>query len=382
MKPKVLFLVGAASLIALIALSVERPRHAAVRQTDPEPVSEVPHTVPVKDRATVRKGLDYLAARQQDDGHWEGDDGRHPVAVTGRVGLALLLENNLGLSNTGRFFILHMAEVRKGTYSPNVRKAADWLMDHSHPRTGLIHSSHPSETSRYMDGHGMATLFLAGALREEADATRRKRLTDVLTRAVHYIVAARSTQGGWHHTSTAEGHDFDTVAATVLQVQALQAAWNAGITVPSEVLPEGLQYLNARADQDPENIVDIAATLACTYLGNPQRPASQKSHHKWFNDCAAKIPMGEALRFGRDELAHYYYAQAIAAPGRALWDSYSTALFEHLWNTQNPDGSWPVGDGSGLGAVEATAVWCTVILLSRDSHPAAHGPVLWSPRAP
>src|SRR5262245_1341728 len=94
-----------------------------------------------------------------------------------------------------------------------------------------------------MQGHGLATLFLAGVYRHEADDARRKKLTEVLTHAVKYIVKAQSSQGGWYHTSRAEGHDFDAVSATVIQVQALQAAQNAGIAVPSETLADAKVYL-------------------------------------------------------------------------------------------------------------------------------------------
>jgi hypothetical protein len=35
----------------------------------------------------VQKGLDYLARQQFEDGHWEGEGGNHPVAMTGMAGL-------------------------------------------------------------------------------------------------------------------------------------------------------------------------------------------------------------------------------------------------------------------------------------------------------
>ena len=50
--------------------------------------------VPEKHRDTLNKGLEYLAAHQFPDGHWEGDAGSHPVAMTGLCGLALIMERN------------------------------------------------------------------------------------------------------------------------------------------------------------------------------------------------------------------------------------------------------------------------------------------------
>ena len=120
--------------------------------------------IPAKYRDTVRKGLAYLVKNQCPDGHWEGDGGKHPVAMTGLVGLALLMEQDQ--SRTAEGF-----EAPVPKYMSNMRKAADWLMDRSQPRReGLIYSEHPSETGRYMEGHGLATIFLAGVCQEERDA--------------------------------------------------------------------------------------------------------------------------------------------------------------------------------------------------------------------
>jgi hypothetical protein len=46
--------------------------------------------VPEKYRDTVSKGLEYLVKHQHKDGHWEGDEGKHPTAMTALVGIALL----------------------------------------------------------------------------------------------------------------------------------------------------------------------------------------------------------------------------------------------------------------------------------------------------
>src|SRR5262245_16646406 len=125
-----------AGLVALAAWLVQVPTDS---QPDPE-------GVPAKYRDTVAKGLDYLAKNQHKDGHWEGDDGKHPVAMTALVGMAFLMEGST---------------IDKGKYSANLRKACDWLISKSDPkRDGLFYSDHPSETDRYMYGHGLATQFL------------------------------------------------------------------------------------------------------------------------------------------------------------------------------------------------------------------------------
>jgi hypothetical protein len=364
MKTKILFLLLAGGLLALTAWLVHVPNPA---QAD---------DVPEKYRETVHKGLEYLVKNQFKDGHWEGDGGKHPVVMTALAGLALLMEKD----NPRR--PVFREPLAKAKYSANIRKAVDWLMDKSQAgRDGLIFSEHASETARYMQGHGLATLFLAGACKEEYDAVRLKKLTEVLTQAVKYIVKAQSTQGGWYHTSKVEGHDFDTISATVIQIQALQAAENAGIPFRSETINDAQEYLKKTLGKDEKQNrsrpAETAATLACFFAPNSVAPYARLTsgetkdalHNKWFKYCQDEIPVGRDIKLGRDELTHYYYAQAVFNVGGDTWSSYRTAMFDHLQSSQNKDGSWPPGDGICVGQVYATAVWCTVLQLDKKSHP-------------
>ena len=362
-----LLLVG--SMLAAAAWFVQAPKEAQAV------------AVPEKYRETIRKGLDYLAGKQFKDGHWEGDGGAHPVAMTGLAGLALLMESEdpdrdvLRLRKESA-----AAKPNAEQHWPNIRKAADWLMAQTQPnRDGLLFSNHASETTRYMQGHGLATIFLAGVCEIETDADRRKKLTDALSRAVKYIASAQSTQGGWHDTSRAEGHDFATILATVIQVQALEAAENAGVSTPLGVVNDGLIYLKKALDKGV-GLTDTAARL-CPCLSRPtidQGAATSQSAYvvqqkwfeqKWFDDCRKRIPVGKELTFGHDELAHYYFAQAERHFGGDFWATYETKLFDRLRDAQKDDGSWPAAEGACAGPVYATAVWCTILQLDNESHP-------------
>lgn len=76
------------------------------------------------------------------------------------------------------------------------------------------------------------------------------------------------------------------------------------------------------------------------------------------------------LVFGRDELAHYYYAQAEHQLNGNDWRMYRTAIADRVRSAQEADGGWPAGKGTCVGRVYAAAVWCTVLQLDRDRHPA------------
>jgi len=329
--------------------------------------------VPETDLNPVQRGLRFLAKNQFEDGHWEGDNGQHPVAMTGLVGLALLMEGST---------------VREGQYSANVSKAVDWLMANS-PRDGLIFSEHPSETARYMEGHGLATLFLAGARQRAYGDARAKKLDDTLSRAVKYIARAQSSQGGWHHTSRMEGHDFAAILVTAIQLQALQAAENARVDVPLGVVHDGQEYLRITLEKDLERTghnrdrtAEIAAALACRFR-HEALIAKDEPSKLWFKHCRTEIPLRPEIEFGRVELMHYYYAQAVFSLGedwekiseresgvdRLSWKGYRAALFNQLQNSQTKDGSWPAGNGIGVGRVYSTAVWCTILQLDSQRHP-------------
>jgi len=172
-------------------------------------------------RAAVTKGLDWLAKTQTRLGHWEGNGGQYPTAMTGLAGVAMLMEGST---------------LNSGKYSTNIRRAVDWFMERSQ-RNGLLgNPNSPTETGRYMYGHGFGLLFLASVHGEEADGEQRRRLEDVLTRAVHFTGKAQSTRGGWYYTSRLDGGDMDEGSVAVTQLQSLRAARNAGIIVPKEII--------------------------------------------------------------------------------------------------------------------------------------------------
>lgn len=331
--------------------------------------------VPEPYRETIAKALAYLARQQHKDGHWEGDDGQHPVAMTGLVGLALLMERSTPVAPRSQRVL------KETEHSPNVRKAADWLMGKSNAeRDGLIFSENASELSHYMEGHGLATLFLAGAIATESEQTRHANLSDVLMKAVKYIVRSQSSQGGWYHTSRLEGHDFDAILPTVIQLQALKAAENAGIPVPSATTSDARAYLKLKIGQHEATGVasrartlDTAAAIACVHESRIETwavPPRTEPIEQWLKYCRATIPVGKDINFERDELMHYYYAQALYLSGGDAWTNYRAAVFDHLKKTQRQDGSFPACKGISVGPVYATAMWCTILLLDRNSHPA------------
>lgn len=342
-----------------------------------------------KHKEAVRKGLEYLKKQQFKDGHWGANGDNYPVSMTGLAGMAMLMEGS---------------NVREGAYSQQIRKAADWCMERSmraNNRDGLIgNPDHPTETGRYMYGHGFATLFLASVYGDEEDRERREKLKDILTRSCKYIGNAQSTQGGWFYTSKVDGHDQDEGSVTVTQMQALRACKNAGIPVNKEVMRKGYMYLKNSTTANGGVVYSLgrggngapvggerpaltAAGLACLFSAGEYKDELVK---KWFKFCRKSMftPDGQPQTIGHDEYSHFYLAQAAYFIGddgwtkmfgdmpvkdRITWSRYREVMFDRLAASQSPDGSWPSAGGFSVGPVYSTAIYCTIMQLDLGTLP-------------
>jgi Prenyltransferase and squalene oxidase repeat len=333
-----------------------------------------------KYRNVISKGLEYLARVQHRDGHWDANGGTYPTTMTALAGMALLMEGST---------------MRDGKYAEHIRKAVDWLMDRCQ-RNGLIgNPNNPSESARYMYGHGYSLLFLAQIYGEEEDNDRRKKLEGILTRAVEFTGKAQTSRGGWGYVSSADGGGFDEGSVTITQVQALRAARNAGIAVPKGIIDKAQDYLrkcttarggiiyslaHGAAFNGAERPPLTAAAIACAFSSGEY---NSKEAKQWIKYCQTAIPIDKSGRdsFGHWEYTHYYYAQAIymlgeegyaklfpaSAPSEQLtWNKYRDVIFDYLASRQSADGSWNLGH---IGPVFTTACHLTILQLDNGTLP-------------
>jgi hypothetical protein len=379
------------SLLLLAALVLVSGLTQA-RSADPEPV-------PKGVEPAIDNALQWLAQKQLPNGSWEADNHQYPVAMTAFAGLALLAEG----STPG-----------EGKYARELDKAVTFLLGCATP-SGVIMFFPPRDEKapkpvfppldprmdqHYLFGHGYATLFLSQVYSLDAKSKRRLELEKALKAAVVYLGKAQTKTGGWGYVSATESPNFDEGAATLTQIQALQAAQKAGIPVPKDVLANGYEYVKkstvvATKDADPSKVAAgviysllagttaearapltaAAAACLCT-AGEFKSPLTVQ----WINFCRENIT-AEIRRVSYPEYLHFYFAQAMYALGEEryaqmrpdlraeellTWSRYRRPFFQLLVQLQENDGSWKA---STVGPVYSTAIYALILQLDRARLP-------------
>ncbi len=342
--------------------------------------------IPKEYRETVRKGLEWVARHQHKDGHWEGVGGEYQVSMTAMCGMALLGEGST---------------MREGKYRDHIKRAVAWLMDRAQPN-GLIGVPGSSSLGgRYMYGHGFAVLFLSCIVGEEDNIRRREALVGILERACKYIRDAQTFRGGWGYASAKDsemlgfGKDFDEGSVTVTQMQALRAARNAGIIVPSEAIRDGVKYLRDSTTPDGGVVYGLAtrhtdprpaltaAAICCGFSAGEYKGDLVK---KWLGFSRLRLVSPDKGRMDHHEYTHYYYAQVVYVLGDdrykklfpeakdddlLTWTKYRKALFDDIKRTQSEDGSWSLDNWTArsVGPIYVTACYLTVLQLDKGNLP-------------
>ncbi|HEV2969912.1 MAG TPA: prenyltransferase/squalene oxidase repeat-containing protein [Pirellulales bacterium] len=277
-----------------------------------------------KTAQAIKKGLDYLAARQHDDGAFGSGYGRN-VAVCGLAGMALIASGSTP---------------DRGPYGQQVDRILDFILANT-AESGFIDV--PSAASHGpMYGHGFATLFLA----ECYGMTQRADIRDKLTKAVQLIVNTQNDEGGWRYQPVRSEAD---ISVTVCEVMALRAARNAGLFVPRETMAKSIQYVKKCQNEDggfmymltgtPSAFPRSAAGVVALYsAGIYEGPEIDKG----LNYLMAQIPRGDDISQPNNHYfyGHYYAVQAMWHAGGDYWTRWYPAIRDSILKLQADDGSW------------------------------------------
>ena len=174
--------------------------------------------IPAEVRNMYRKGADYLAKTQNDDGSWGKGGGGHGDESAGTAALA-----TMAFLSTGE-------DPNFGKYARNVRAALRFIIRKQNDKTGYVPGN--------MYVHGFAMLALSeafGVVDEdmlwEGERKKDRKIGEALELAVKLAVSSqkKNPSKAWRYSPNAKDADTSIAGAVLM---GLLAARNAGVDVP------------------------------------------------------------------------------------------------------------------------------------------------------
>jgi len=326
-------------------LGSARPLHADAG--DPERTA-VDMLTPAAQQS-IDAGLEYLAARQQEDGGFGSGGYARNVAIAGLSGMAFMSSG----STPGR-----------GPYGAHVDRCVDFLIANTQESGFIVAEGATSHGPMY--GHGFAALFLA----ECYGMTQRSDIRERLGKSIELIVQTQNAEGGWRYQPVRREAD---ISVTICQVMALRAARNAGIYVPPETIDRCIEYVKNSQNADggfmymiqggqsafPRSAAGVVSLFSAGIYEGPEI-------EKGLDYLMRFLPRGGA--FSREShyfYGHYYAVQAMWHAGGEYWDQWYPAIREELIAKQRDDGSWM----DSICPEYGTAMSCVILQMPNNYLP-------------
>ncbi|MFI5378023.1 MAG: prenyltransferase/squalene oxidase repeat-containing protein [Tepidisphaerales bacterium] len=280
--------------------------------------------------AAITRGLNYIAARQNEDGSW-GD--KYRAAETSLALMAFMVKGHFP---------------GQGTYGSKLDKAVAFLL-----RRGQEGAGYFGTKQQGMYEHGLATL----ALSEVWGESDRDEIKEALKKAVKVILGAQNPEGGWRYGTAPQDADM---SVTVMQLVALTSAKEAGIHVPDEVFNKAIAYVLAcqhplggfayQPRQEPGFARTAAGVLSLCMTGQRNSVAMQAGVNYLIKQPDTKFANTEYYFY-----AHYYAIQSMYQSGEANYQAWYPKIRDALLSKQRPDGCWQNSEG-GTTSVYSTSM--------------------------
>jgi hypothetical protein len=318
---------GAALTLALAAAPAGAPAPPPAAPSGPagapaqaggsisDEIGEIPMTAEA-DKA-VRKGLGWLAGRQNLDGSWDTEYRRN----TGVMAVALLA------------FLASGNPPGQGEYGVASAKGLRYLLTCAKPGGMIVRDSSHGP----MYEHALSTLYLA----EVWGMTRSPEIKDKVKRAIELIIQAQNKEGQWGYQPIPHGGD---ISVTIMQVMALRAAHDAGIEVPRETIERALKFVRKCHNSDGgysytgppglSNMPRTAAGVCCLQFAGEYKA-------KEVRDGLDYLLKGQDGDYGNYFYAQYYGVHAFYFAGGEYWKQWYPKARQQLLAKQNQgNGSW------------------------------------------
>ena len=288
--------------------------------------------------ASVDKGLEYLAARQQADGSFVGENG-DTTGVAALAGMAFLSTGDTpGRGKWGKPLTQCMEYV-----------LASQRLEPNHPYFGML-ARDPGREKMY--SHCISALFLS-ELSGMVEPDAQKRIGEAQAKALALILKAQDVQkdeqnaGGWRYLPDAKDSDL---SLTGWALMALRSARLNGADVPEENINKAVKYILGRhrentgqfgyqGNMDHAESLTGAGLLCLELTGHHGKPQTLMAG-RYIRDSRENMPRSDFEKYG-----NYYNAQGMFQLGGEYWESYATWMYEHYPKQQKEDGSWEGRDG-------------------------------------
>lgn len=302
---------------------------AAVAQP-PLPLEPSGDAIPRDVREMYERGMQFLAAGQDNDGNWKRTRHAGP-GVTGMIVMVFLASGE---------------DPNYGVYSNHIQRALRSMIRAQDPTTGYFGNS--------MYHHGFAMLGLAEAygavddreLWPPGDNEQQPSIGQALEMAVRAAITAqqKNSVGGWRYSP--EATDADTsVSGAVLM--GLLAARNAGIEVPDKVIDKAIAYFTNMTSENgmvgysggygsgfDESTARIAiASLVFAIAKRKDLPQYRATTQHLTQNL--EVQQGHWVEYAR-----YYQAQALFQGDVEAWEKWNELLIRRLKKAQQADGSF------------------------------------------
>jgi len=343
--------------------------------------------------AAVKRGLEWLASQQQEDGSFQTLERAQP-AVTSLCLMAFLAQGESPVD---------------GKYQQALAKAIEFISDQQKPNgliatvapeavpiprdpassDGLVASSKPngiSVTAVY--NHAISALALCEAY-GQCTPEQSEKLAPVIEKAImatlemqRWAGKKKTDVGGWRYLTVLFPEDSD-LSVTGWQLMFLRSARDAGFDVPKESIDAAVKYIEncfvknekrrahsylAKRGKTVTRAMAGAGILALAHAGKHNSPEALASG-EWILKHDFNIYDDEKHQYGVEWLGdRYLYGAVLCAQGMyqlggKYWNQFFPPLVDTLLANQQESGAWLTqGKDQGYGSCYSTAM--SVLALS------------------
>ena len=280
--------------------------------------------------ASIRRGLDFLARGQNEDGTFESWAAKKWTGIPALCGMAFLAAGETPLSEPN---------------GPVIMRVIDFLLENAR-EDGYLGTQ-----GGKMYSHCISTLFLS-EVSGMVDSNRQERIAQLLPKAVKIILTAQSVPkspgnaGGWRYEPNSTDSDMSCSGWALM---ALRSARLNGAPVPDSAMDAAVKYLlehhddkegtfgytDKRANAEKLTGAGLLCLELCGKHGHPATLSAGRylaANYKRLQNVSYKL-------YGL-----YYTAQGLFQLGGPTWKEFADWMYAYWIPKQFPDGHWDVGE--------------------------------------